>query len=253
MWTYRAIASVLALGMLGGGCNTPLPLPAGASYIYPIAQGVAPAHLYSAQLVKMGDSISAYDLTPICANDFALASSLKGLTSHNTLKYGNISVTAGPQVMASLTGIPVNSFVTLGGGLGYSARETMNFSNVQLYQADDDDVAGTITTYLRNNSGKNCAALVRRQIAAGNMIIATTGVLLADQASVGPEQNGASACAPASASAPAGSASSAPISGCLQVGLGKGPSIAVKASDGTVDTQTITGGVIAILPSQISL
>lgn len=276
LYTYGMLALTIALGGCAPFTKTvsPSSLPPGANYIYPFASGVVPARLYAAEIQTLGDSISAYNLLPICGNDFELSSTLKGLTSSNSTNYGSISVTAGPQVLAGIAGVPVNPLLTLSAGLGYSNRQTMTFSNVQLIQADADDVTGVISNYLKTQ-GRGCAALVKAQLGAGRLVIVTQGVLATQQAAVGPatNTNSASCAASGSTASAQGSTSpstaggttaptagttppaspSAPVSACIGIGWGKGPTISVKASDGTVTTQSISGGVIAIVPSKLTL
>ena len=264
--TFAVTAASFAL--LLAACNSQInptqPLPPGASYLYPNAKNVIPARLYAADLRTIAGSYSAYNVYPICDTDFEKSNDLKQLSSHNSLNYGDITVTGGPQVLASLSGIPINSFVTVGGGFSYSNQLSMTFSNVQLIKADADDVAGIISNYLKTK-GRRCAGVVSENLAANRVVIVTDGVLAADKATIGPPQTNGPAC-PASGNSNGASASNggtnpssspsqgaAPLSACVSVGLGKGPSIAVKASDGTLATQSLNGGVIVIVPSQLQL
>jgi hypothetical protein len=189
--TFQKAVFVLAALATLGGCNSST-LPPGANYISPFSAGVAPARLYSASVRSISGSLTAYNLLPICGNDFAAAKELKNLTSSQTLNYGTLTVTDGPEVLANLAGIPITSYLTGSAGFGYSNRNTMSFNNAQLVQVDNEGAPFVIANYIKRRGRgtpekPSCLDVVQRRLNNGEAIIVTQAVITSQQATIAPE------------------------------------------------------------------
>lgn len=185
---------------LGGCANTPL--PPGADFVSPFAGGISPARLYVAEARRIGGSLRAYNLLPICRDDFDKAKELKALTSSKSLTYGDLTVTDGVSVLASLSGLPVTPSVSASAGLGYSDRSTMTLKNTQLVQVDNEGAPYVIADYLKRRGNgtpmkPTCLDVVESNLANQRMVIVTQAVLSTDTAAFGPAAGvGGANCGP---------------------------------------------------------
>jgi hypothetical protein len=200
------ISLVAVVGMTLWGCTTS-PLPPGANYLSPFAGGIAPARLYAAQTRRISGTLTAYNVIPICRADFTSANELKTLTSSESLSYGDLTITDGPSVLASISGIPISTIATASAGVGYSDRNTMTISNARLVQADNERVAEVIANYVRKRGNgtpdkPRCLDIVQKYLSNQYTIIVTQGVLTSNTASFAPEAGAGTATCGASDTKP---------------------------------------------------